>query len=161
SSMTNGNDNIDISDIGVAGEIGVLRIGTPGKQNAAYVAGIYGATEANGLTVVIGSDGHLGTVQSSARYKEAIKPMDKASEAILTLKPVTFRYKHELDPDGTSQFGLVAEEVEKVNPDLVVRDAEGKVNTVRYEHVNAMLLDELLKQYVQLQQLIANSKQQE
>jgi len=161
SSLTTGNDNIDISNIGVAGESGVLRIGTPGKQNAAYVAGIYGATEANGLTVVIGSDGHLGTVQSSARYKEAIKPMDKASEAILTLKPVTFRYKHELDPDGTSQFGLVAEEVEKVNPDLVVRDAEGKVNTVRYEAVNAMLLNEFLKEHGQVQQLKAIVAQQQ
>jgi Chaperone of endosialidase len=83
-------------------------------------------------------------VLSSARFKEAIKPMDKASEAVLSLKPVTFRYKHELDPDGTPQFGLVAEQVEKVNPDLVVRDADGKVNTVRYEAVNAMLLNEFV-----------------
>jgi uncharacterized coiled-coil protein SlyX len=73
--------------------------------------------------------------------------MDKASEAILSLQPVTFRYKQELDPDGISQFGLVAEQVEKVNPDLVVRDADGKVNTVRYEAVNAMLLNEFLKEH--------------
>jgi uncharacterized coiled-coil protein SlyX len=73
--------------------------------------------------------------------------MDKASEAILALQPVTFRYKHELDPDGIPQFGLVAEQVEKVNPDLVVRDADGKVNTVRYEAVNAMLLNEFLKEH--------------
>ena len=73
--------------------------------------------------------------------------MDKASEAILALKPVTFRYKQELDPDGIPQFGLVAEEVEKVNPDLVVRDEDGKVNTVRYEAVNAMLLNEFLKEH--------------
>ena len=73
--------------------------------------------------------------------------MDKASEAILALKPVTFRYKHELDPDGMPQFGLVAEQVEKVNPDLVVRDEDGKVNTVRYEAVNAMLLNEFLKEH--------------
>src|SRR5205823_1360590 len=91
------------------------------------------------------SSGHLGTVVSSARFKDAIKPMDKASEAILALRPVTFRYKHELDPDGIPQFGLVAEEVEKVNPALVARDADGKVNTVRYEAVNAMLLNEFLK----------------
>src|SRR5262249_34677962 len=80
-------------------------------------------------------------------FKEAIKPMDKTSEAILALKPVTFRYKHELDPDGISQFGLVAEEVEKVNPDLIARDEDGKVMTVRYEAVNAMLLNEFLKEH--------------
>src|ERR1700730_1472949 len=79
--------------------------------------------------------------------KNAIKPMDKASEAILALKPVTFRYKKELDPDGIPQFGLVAEEVEEVNPDLFARDADGKVNTVRYEAVNAMLLNEFLKEH--------------
>jgi hypothetical protein len=84
---------------------------------------------------------------SSERFKEAIKPMDKASEAILALQPVTFRYKQELDPDGIPQFGLVAEQVEKVNPDLVVRDADGKINTVRYEAVNAMLLNEFLKDH--------------
>ena len=73
--------------------------------------------------------------------------MDKASEAVLALKPVTFRYRKELDPDGIPQFGLVAEDVEKVNPDLVARDAEGKVNTVRYDAVNAMLLNEFLKEH--------------
>jgi len=86
-------------------------------------------------------------VQSSARFKEAIKPMDKASEVILAIQPVTFRYKHELDPDGIPQFGLVAEQVEKVNPDLVVRGENGKVRTVRYEAVNAMLLNEFLKEH--------------
>jgi hypothetical protein len=84
---------------------------------------------------------------SSAWFKEDVKPMDKASEAILALKPVTFRYKKELDPEGTPQFGLVAEQVEKVNPDLVARDAQGKVYTVRYEAVNAMLLNEFLKEH--------------
>jgi uncharacterized coiled-coil protein SlyX len=86
-------------------------------------------------------------VSSSARFKADIKPMDKASEAILALKPVTFRYKKELDPDGIPQFGLIAEQLEKVNPDLVARDAEGKVYTVRYEAVNAMLLNEFLKEH--------------
>jgi len=89
----------------------------------------------------------LGVAASSARYKEAIKPMDKTSEAVLELKPVTFRYKEEIDPDGVPQFGLIAEEVEKVDPDLVGRDENGKVNTVRYEAVNAMLLNEFLKAY--------------
>jgi trimeric autotransporter adhesin len=97
--------------------------------------------------VVVNSSGQLGVAPSSARFKEAIKPMDKASEAILALKPVTFRYKHELDPDGIPQFGLVAEQVEKVNPDLVARDAKGEPYTVRYEAVNAMLLNEFLKEH--------------
>ena len=87
--------------------------------------------------------------------------MDKASEAILALKPVTFRYKQELDPEGIPQFGLVAEEVEKVNPDLVVRDAEGKVYTVRYEAVNAMLLNEFLKEHRKVQELEANAVRQQ
>ena len=79
--------------------------------------------------------------------------MDKASEAILALQPVTFRYKHELDPDGIPQFGLVAEQVEKVSPDLVARDEEGKAYTVRYEAVNAMLLNEFLKEHRTVQEL--------
>ena len=84
---------------------------------------------------------------SSARFKDEIKPMGKASEALFALKPVTFRYKKEIDPAGTPQFGLVAEEVEEVNPDLVVRDKEGKPYSVRYEQVNAMLLNEFLKEH--------------
>ena len=90
---------------------------------------------------------------SSARFKDEIKPMDKASEAILALKPVIFHYKKELDPDGIPQFGLVAEQVEKVNPDLVARDAKGKVYTVRYEAVNAMLLNEFLKEHRKVRDL--------
>jgi Chaperone of endosialidase len=97
--------------------------------------------------VIIDTDGHLGTTTSSARYKQNIQPMDKTIEAILALKPVTFHYKHDLDPDGIPQFGLVAEEIEKVNPDLVARDGEGKPYTVRYEAVNAMLLNEFLKEH--------------
>jgi endosialidase-like protein len=118
---------------------------------------------ASGVEVRIDSSGHLGTVTSSARFKEAIKPMDKASEAILALQPVTFRYKHELDPGGIPQFGLVAEEVEKVNPDLVARDEDGKVNTVRYEAVNAMLLNEFLKEHRKVEEqgaTIAQMKKQ-
>src|SRR5207248_11708844 len=81
------------------------------------------------------------------------KPMGKASEAILALKPVTFRYKHELDPEGVPQFGLVAEQVEKVNPDLVARDAKGEVYAVRYEAINAMLVNEFLKEHRTVQEL--------
>jgi hypothetical protein len=90
---------------------------------------------------------------SSRRYKDEINPMDKASEAILALKPVTFRYKKKIDPDRSPQFGLVAEDVEKVNPDLVIRDADGKVHTVRYDAVNAMLLNEFLKEHRKVEQL--------
>ena len=112
-------------------------------------------TIANGVGVIIDTQGHLGTWVSSARFKEAIEPMDNASEAILSLKPVTFRYKHELDPDGIPQFGLVAEQVEKVNHDLVARDDQGRPDTVRYEAVNAMLLNEFLKEHRRVEALEA------
>src|SRR5207302_5667320 len=105
-------------------EAATIRIGVQGTQTKTFVAGVRGVTVAGGVGVIVGSNGQLGTVVSSARFKEAIKPMDKVSEAILALQPVTFRYKQELDPDGIPQFGLVAEEVEKVNPDLVARDAD-------------------------------------
>ena len=114
-------------------------------HTGAYIAGIRNAA-VTGSPVLVGMGGKLGVMMSSARFKEAIKPMDKVSEAILALKPVAFRYKKEIDADGTPQFGLVAEDVEKVNPDLVVRDAEGKVYSVRYEAVNTMLLNEFLKE---------------
>ena len=145
--LTVGSNNIDVGNKGVAAESNTIRIGTTGTQTNAYMAGISGATIPTGIAVIIDTDGHLGTTTSSARYKENIQPMDKASEAILALKPVTFHYKHELDPEGIPQFGLVAEQVEKVNPDLVVRDEVGKPYTVRYEAVNAMLLNEFLKEH--------------
>jgi uncharacterized coiled-coil protein SlyX len=145
--LTIGSNNIDIGNVGVAGESNKIRIGKIGTQNGTFIAGIRGVTVASGVGVIVGSTGQLGTVVSSERFKDQIKPMDKASEAILALKPVTFRYKHELDPDGIPQFGLVAEQVDKVNPDLVARDADGKPYTVRYEAVNAMLLNEFLKEH--------------
>jgi hypothetical protein len=103
--------------------------------------------------VIVNANGRLGTITSSARFKDAMKPMDKASEVILALKPVTFRYKHDLDPNGVPQFGLVAEEVEKVNPALVARDDQGKPYSVRYEAVNAMLLNEFLKEHRRVEKL--------
>jgi hypothetical protein len=145
--LTTGSNNIDIGNVGSAGESNTIRIGTKGSQTNTFIAGISGVTVAGGVGVIVDSSGHLGTVQSSERFKGEIKPMDTASEAILALQPVTFRYKHELDPDGVPQFGLVAEQVEKVNPDLVVRGEDGKVMTVRYEAVNAMLLNEFLKEH--------------
>ena len=101
----------------------------------------------------INSDGRLGTATSSRRFKDAIRPMENGSEALLALKPVTFRYKKEIDPQCIPQFGLVAEEVEAVNPDLVVRDKEGNPYTVRYDAVNAMLLNEFLKEHKKVQEL--------
>ena len=139
----------------------VYSVRCPGTQRKTFIAGIHGATVANGVGVIVGTTGQLGTVVSSARFKEAIKPMDKASEAILALKPVTFRYKKELDPDKIPQFGLIAEEVEKVNHDLVARDEEGKIMSVRYEAVNAMLLNEFLKAHQRVQELEANATRQQ
>ena len=122
-------------------------------SNSCYIGQIFGATSSGGTAVFINSDGKLGTTTSSRRFKEEIKPMERASEALFALKPVTFRYKKGIDPQGIPQFGLVAEEVEAVNPDLVVRDKEGKVNTVRYDAVNAMLLNEFLKEHRKMQKL--------
>jgi hypothetical protein len=113
------------------------------------VAGIFGATVTDGAPVIVDNQGHLGTAVSSARFKDEIKPMDKASEAILALKPVTFHYK--TDAKGTPQFGLIAEEVAKVNSHLVIRDRDGQPYTVRYEAVNAMLLNEFLKEHHRVQ----------
>jgi trimeric autotransporter adhesin len=144
----------------VPGESGKIRIGIAGTQTATFIAGISGVA-VTGSQVVVNANGKLGVTASSARFKDEIKPMDKASEAIHALKPVTFRYKPELDPEGIPQFGLVAEEVEKVNADLVARDDQGKVYTVRYEAVNAMLLNEFLKEHQKVQQLEATVAQQQ
>jgi hypothetical protein len=149
--LTTGSNNIDIGNDGRAGESGNIRIGARGVQTKTFIAGISGVTVPGGVGVIVGANGQLGTVVSSARFKAETKPMDKASEAILALKPVTFRYKQEFDPDGIPQFGLVAEQVEKVNPDLVARDDEGKPYSVRYEAVNAMLLNEFLKEHQKVQ----------
>jgi len=153
--LTTGDNNIDIGNQGVAGESNTIRIGSVGTQTNAYMAGIYQTMVGHGLAVTVDSTGHLGTKGSSARFKDAIKPMGKASEAILALKPVTFRYKKELDPEGIRQFGLLAEDVEKVSPDLVVCDPDGKPYTVHYEAVNAMLLNEFLKEHRTVQKLEA------
>jgi hypothetical protein len=150
--LTTGSDNIDLANLGVAGESATIRIGTSGTQTNTFIAGISGATVPTGVGVIIDANGHLGTTTSSARFKEAIKPMEKASEAILALKPVTFCYKQEIDPEGIPQFGLVAEEVAKVNPDLVARDVEGKPFTVRYPEINAMLLNEFLKEHKKVEE---------
>ena len=110
---------------------------------------------------MVDSTGHLGTLTSSARYKDNVQPMDKASEAILNLKPVSFRYKREKIVKAIPQFGLVAEQVEKVSPELVASDDQGKPYTVRYEAVNAMLLNEFLKEHRTVEQQGAEMKKQD
>jgi uncharacterized coiled-coil protein SlyX len=152
SNLTSESNDICIGGLGVAGESNTIRIGRSGVQKSAFIQGIFGLTVPNGVRVVTNSAGKLGTIVSSARFKEAIKPMDKSSEAIFALQPVTFRYKHEFDPDGIPQFGLVAEEVAKVNADLVVRDQDGKVSTVRYDAIESMLLNEFLKEHRTVQE---------
>ena len=148
SNLTTGDNNIDIgyNVVGLAGEANTIRIGNNDITDA-FIRGISGTTVASGDAVLVASNGHLGTITSSRRFKQDIKPMDKASETLFSLKPVTFHYKKEIDPAGSSQFGLVAEDVERVNPDLVTRDENGKVNSVRYDKVNAMLLNEFLKEH--------------
>src|SRR5438874_7719445 len=149
--LTTGSNNIVIGAglLGNSADTNVTRIGKT-TQKKVFIGGIYGIAEPAGSgikPVYINSNGQLGTTPpaSSARFKELIKPMEKASEGILSLKPVTFRYKD--DTERTPQFGLIAEEVAKINPDLVVRDDNGQIYTVRYEAVNAMLLNEFLKEH--------------
>jgi hypothetical protein len=170
--LTTGNNNIDISNPSVAAESNIIRIGNElaftdvvgivhPAHTKTFIAGIHGATTSGAVTVYVNSSGQLGTLPSSARFKHDIHSMDKASEVILSLKPVTFHYKAEIDPKGVPQFGLVAEEVEKVNPDLVTRDDQGKVYTVRYEAVNAMLLNEFLKEHSTVQEMKSTLAKQE
>ena len=151
--LTTGDQNIVIGNpsILVAGESNTMRIGG-NSQTRAFISGIRGvATEnADAIAVLIDSHGQLGTVSSSRRFKKEIKAMDSASEAILALRPVTFHYKS--DATNTAQFGLIAEEVAEVNPHLVVRDEKGDIYTVRYEAVNAMLLNEFLKHHRKVEQ---------
>ena len=154
SNLRTGDNNIYIYDPGIDGESNTIRIGTVGTQTATFIAGITG-TAVTGAAVVVDANGQLGVAPSSERFKDEIKPMNKASEAILALKPVTFRYKKEIDAEHTLRFGLVAEEVAKVNPELVARDKNGEIYTVRYEAVNAMLLNEFLKEHRKVEKLEA------
>ena len=163
--LANGDYNIDIGNRGARGEARTIRIGTEEIHKHTFIAGISGVTVAGGVGVIIDTDGHLGTVvvvnssgqlgvaPSSRRFKQNVQAMGDASDILLALRPVTFRYKKELDLEGIPQFGLVAEQVEKVNPDLVARDEQGKPYTVRYEAVNAMLLNEFLKQHRTVEEL--------
>ena len=161
SNSTTGSHNIGLGEQ-AGGNVNtasnVICIGIPGADvdNSCFIGQIFGATLVGTPTAVfVNQSGQLGTLTSSARFKDEIKPMDDASEAILALKPVKFRYKKEIDAKRIPQFGLVAEEVEKVNRDLVVRDKDGKPYSVRYEQVNAMLLNEFLKEHRKVKKLEA------
>jgi hypothetical protein len=158
SNLTTGGGNIDIGNQGVGGESRTIRIGD--TQTATYIAGISGKTAAGGAAIFVTANGKLGTMTSSRRFKQDIADMDAASEALLALRPVTFRYKPELDKAGIPQYGLVAEEVAEVNPDLVLRDEKGDIYTVRYEAVNAMLLNEFLKEHRKIEGLEATAAKQ-
>jgi hypothetical protein len=150
--LTSGSNNIDIGNVGVAAESKTIRIGTQGTQTATYVAGIYGsAMVSGGDAVVVGSNGRLGMVMSSARFKRDIQDMGAKSSGLLKLRPVTFRYKS--DPSGALQYGLVAEEVARVFPELVSYGPDGKPMTVRYLMLSTMLLNELQKQTAELRKI--------
>ena len=125
--------------------------GVAGESNITRIRNVYESV-ATERAVYVTSDNRIGTLSSSRRYKEQIKPMEKASEAIHELRPVSFRYKKEIDPTRSLSFGLIAEEVARVSPDLVTPDQEGKPQTVRYEAVNAMLLNEFLKEHRKVQE---------
>jgi trimeric autotransporter adhesin len=157
---TTGTGNIALGFFGgvnVTTASSVICIGTGGADvnNSCFIGNIFNQTSASGVAVFVNQNGRLGTMTSSRRFKDEIKPMEQASEALYALKPVSFRYKKQIDPAGTSQLGLVAEDVEKVNPDLIVRDKEGKPCSVRYDQVNAMLLNEFLKEHRKVEKLEA------
>jgi hypothetical protein len=167
--LTTGGVNIYISNPGVSAENTTIRIGNVvawtdiyghghPAHTATYIAAISG-TAVVGDPVVVDANGQLGTATSSARFKKQIKPMADASETILGLKPVTFQYKS--DSNGTRQFGLIAEEVARVNPDLVSHDRNGEIYSVRYDAVNAMLLNEFLKEHKKVQDLENTVAQQQ
>jgi hypothetical protein len=149
--MITGSGNVCIGE-GVQGVAAV--------DNTTWIRNVYDSV-ASDRAVYVNSDNKIGTLASSRRYKEQIKPMDKASDALLALEPVTFRYKQELDPHRVAMFGLIAEDVEKVNPDLVTRNKKGEVETVRYDAINAMLLNEFLKEHRKVQQLESTVAKQE
>jgi len=149
-SVTTGSNNIDIGSEGVAGDSAVIRLGaisTTGQstQIATYIAGISGVTvSGTGVAVVVNSNGQLGIAGSSERFKTAVAPMGSATSKLDQLRPVTFRYKNE--PQGPQQYGLIAEEVAKVYPELVVRNDKGDVISVRYDELAPMLLNEVQQQ---------------
>jgi hypothetical protein len=132
--------------------------GTAGENNRTYIRNVHDTTSSN-RSVYVNPDGRMGTISSSRRYKEEIKPMDQASEVLYRLKPVTYRYKKEIDRTQALSFGLIAEEAAGISPDLITRDREGRPETVRYEAINAMLLNEFLKEHKKVEEQQANITQ--
>ena len=145
----NAGSNLATGDNNVC--IGYNVVGVRDESNTTRIGNIYSSI-ASARPVYINSDNKIGTLVSSRRFKEEIRPIDKASEAILALKPVTFHYKKEIEPNGAIMFGLIAEDVEKVDPDLVTRNEKGEAETVRYEAVNTMLLNEFLKDHCKVEE---------
>jgi hypothetical protein len=145
--LTIGSNNICIGNAGVASESGTIRIGTAGMQTATFIAGISGTTSREGVGVFVNGSGQLGTMTSTRRFKEDIREIAGESDGLMRLRPVAFRYKPQIDPAGLAQYGLIAEEVADVYPDLVVYDRDGRPETVRYHLVNALLLNEVQKQH--------------
>jgi hypothetical protein len=144
--ITTGNDNIAIGNSGLAAESGVIRIGTKGSHTSTFIAGIDGVTVGRGMPVFINANGQLGTERSSRRFKNAIKDMGCVSDRLMKLRPVTFRYKDSAEQGPHAlQYGLIAEEVAKVYPDLVQYDKAGKPFTIYYHLLTPMLLNELQK----------------
>jgi len=154
-SLASGDNNIYVGNHGAANESNVIRIGTSPTHTATFVAGIRGVTTGSpdAIEVMIDSNGQLGTISSSRRFKTDIRNMGDVSSKLLKLRPVTFRYKKELDPSGTLQYGLIAEEVEQVFPDLVAYGKDGKIETVKYHLLANLLLNEFQKQHRQIEQV--------
>jgi hypothetical protein len=141
--LTTGDYNIDIANVGEANDSGVIRIGTVSRQTQTFVAGIYG-TSVSGSAVVVSASGQLGVTVSSERFKTAIAPMGTSTAKLGELRPVTFHLK--TDPHGFLQYGLIAEEVAKVYPELVIRGERGRIDGVRYDELAPMLLNEVQQQ---------------
>src|SRR5436190_18657447 len=160
--LTFGSNNIAIGSDGGSGESGTIRVGRNSDHTATFIAGIAGQTVGAGVsTCFVDNAGKLGVFLSARRFKTDIADMAGSSDAILALRPVTFHYKAELDKLGIPQFGLVAEEVAKVDPELVTHDAKGDISTVRYEAVNVMLLNEFLKAHRKAEQQERKVQEQE
>jgi hypothetical protein len=151
--LTTSNRNIDVGSPGVPDDEGVIRIGMPPYQSRTFIAGIYGsATSLAGVPVVVDGNGQLGTTSSSRRFKDDISDMGNASDDLMRLRPVTFRYKQSLEDGGRPpHYGLIAEEVEEVYPNLVARDASGEPMTVLYQELPSLLLNELQKQHAKME----------
>jgi hypothetical protein len=147
---TTGSNDIYVGNQGASSgtESNAIRIGDPRKQNTAFIAGIYGSTSSAGVPVYIDSNGQIGTSPSSLRFKEQVRDMGDSSSDLMQLRPVTFLYKAEYDKGPrTLQYGLIAEEVARVYPNLIAYETDGKPFTVKYQYLTTMLLNEVQKQY--------------